>query len=1019
MYDRTESARQPRPRRIEGPPTVAPEARTEHAIRAIRNLLSSTDADLRQEPRLFLEPLQSTLGHPQQNAERLLCLGWVQWLNEDLASAETNLRDAAQRLTEPEDQALANYWLARGRLLLGRDDVIASFEEILRASKGSPQVTCWFVDLLGRAGELARAEQVWKAVRINPRVRECAESGLLEARHLIQQKELKQAKQHLLDQMPGFGPLLIEHRLLLIWIRLQLGETTEASEALDSILTTKVYPKSALLAWRDLHLVRSSALVDESSEIQIPRIPRLAAWIQAQQFRKADEPGQMSELLKSLSPAANLEPFLRYVKATVGEDDFADLLSAHPGPFLAIRCRLWMTLQRFCQRQLSPGDLQSVMKQAHAAGHRALHLEHWGILDDAGTDAETLWTHAGNPDLSQECRLNYLRIAIERLIERSTSHDALVTLIRWSTHPAHHADPLKDFLSRQMLRLLLIEEKANLSPADETMLNQVKETIEDNSLPGLAQLILDPKAPRPQTLAGDSHAAKLWCLAQQLRETETDVSQWRTEVESLPESTGPSLPLALLIHEAARCNDCDRVLDLLPKTANWHGSPTGAPQFLITALRSARPTNAPRWRAVVSEWLKKCPESRLSAEARALAEEVGLLLPAPESAVCPEGVNEAHWCLHQMSKSWSQQKVRDSVVWALRAEKMADQLSERERERLTAGLVQMRRLMLADVLAQIAQVHPSHEKTSPELLVDFAEQLQDHPRGQEILQFAQNGEVQSARDMLMSLTQESTLPERLWHHLALSWQRVALAFEAQAQMQEAIQHWRLSWNCWLHWLLTQNEGVRATFLGHLLEQHRGQIKTLLSRDQVDAARRYWQMIQELPNGVDAESELATTLKERLSRFREEMALDYLLATREVMRSGDIPEGWRCNYEAGTLYLRKLLSLDRDNRRLLIALVEICTDWFLDLYDTQDASRLREQVDRFTPFAKQLERMVADEETPDEEKVTARSVLSEMWKFRGFVAADYAEKISLYRAALELNPANENVQRLLTDLEDRQ
>ena len=39
-------------------------------------------------------------------------------------------------------------------------------------------------------------------------------------------------------------------------------------------------------------------------------------------------------------------------------------------------------------------------------------------------------------------------------------------------------------------------------------------------------------------------------------------------------------------------------------------------------------------------------------------------------------------------------------------------------------------------------------------------------------------------------------------------------------------------------------------------------------------------------------------------------------------------------------MRLLLSLDRDNGRLLTALVEICGDWFLDLYDTENVERLR-------------------------------------------------------------------------------
>ena len=75
-----------------------------------------------------------------------------------------------------------------------------------------------------------------------------------------------------------------------------------------------------------------------------------------------------------------------------------------------------------------------------------------------------------------------------------------------------------------------------------------------------------------------------------------------------------------------------------------------------------------------------------------------------------------------------------------------------------------------------------------------------------------------------------------------------------------------------------------------------------------------------------------------------------------MRYGAISDGWRADYEKGLSHLRRLLSLDRDNVRLLTALVETCGDWFLDLYNTGDSSRLASQVERFLPFALQLNRL---------------------------------------------------------------
>jgi hypothetical protein len=124
------------------------------------------------------------------------------------------------------------------------------------------------------------------------------------------------------------------------------------------------------------------------------------------------------------------------------------------------------------------------------------------------------------------------------------------------------------------------------------------------------------------------------------------------------------------------------------------------------------------------------------------------------------------------------------------------------------------------------------------------------------------------------------------------------------------------------------------------------------------------------------------------------------------------EGWRADYEKGLGYLRRFLSLDRDNIRLLTALVEICGEWFFDCYNNEDPQQLWTQVDRFTPFALKLARLV--ERQP--EQLAARAALSEFYKYRGFVAADHNEKIALYREAARFDPDNENVRQLLAHLE---
>ena len=146
--------------------------------------------------------------------------------------------------------------------------------------------------------------------------------------------------------------------------------------------------------------------------------------------------------------------------------------------------------------------------------------------------------------------------------------------------------------------------------------------------------------------------------------------------------------------------------------------------------------------------------------------------------------------------------------------------------------------------------------------------------------------------------------------------------------------------------------------------------------------------------AQVEEGLGHDLAERIEHFREELATEYLVTTREAMRFGAVPEGWRADYEKGLGYLRRLLSLDRDNPRLLAALLEICNDWFLDLYHLGAAATLRVQVEHFAPFALQLARRI-DERPGD---LSGRAALSDFWKFRGFLVADRAEGRPVPRGA---------------------
>jgi hypothetical protein len=286
-----------------------------------------------------------------------------------------------------------------------------------------------------------------------------------------------------------------------------------------------------------------------------------------------------------------------------------------------------------------------------------------------------------------------------------------------------------------------------------------------------------------------------------------------------------------------------------------------------------------------------------------------------------------------------------------------------------------------------------------------------------VLESALRGDGGAAREGLAALAGRPDLPPRLAHHLALVEQRRALALEGEGRAAEAEPCWRRAWGCWLRLLAAPpeeapSEEARGALLDWLLEAHRRQIHDRLAADAVESAARHWALVQELPalagGGAAA---LGEVLARRVERFRDDLATAYLLTTREAMRFGAIAEGWRADYDKGLLDLCRLLGLDRDNRRLLAALVEVCVDWFLDLYNAGDVPRLRAEVERYTPFALHLARLL--EGRPDE--LSARPALANFYKFRGVLSADRAEQAALLREALGLDPTNDNVRRLLADL----
>jgi hypothetical protein len=383
------------------------------------------------------------------------------------------------------------------------------------------------------------------------------------------------------------------------------------------------------------------------------------------------------------------------------------------------------------------------------------------------------------------------------------------------------------------------------------------------------------------------------------------------------------------------------------------------------------------------------------------------------------------WLLHQAGRAVGRNDCAEALHWVGAARERDPALGE------TGGRVvvvresipELERKARAQALAVAISFGPGQQSVAPEVVVGFAGRLAQDPVGVHILDAACRGDLDICRSALAALAGRADLAPDLAHHLALVGYRAALHAESIGQEKLADACWRMAWPCWLRVLASRCAGGPENFespLGplerHLLESllagHRRSVGDLLARDAVDAARRHWGYVEMLVAlARQTAPALVGELKGSMECFREELAAEYLTATREVMRHGPAPAGWRADYEGGLAYLRRLLSLDRDNLRLLTALVEICGEWFLDCYNNEDPQILVQQVSRFTPFALKLARLI--DARPGE--LSARIALAEFYKFRGFIAADPAQKQALYQEAGRFDPENENVRQLLEEI----
>jgi hypothetical protein len=971
----------------------SPEATARTVLARIRKLLDAYVPGMLIERTRFPEILSAKLGDVTLERERLFALGWLRWLNDELAAAEPILDEAlrlARQQNAGEALAEAAYWSSRVRLQLGHGEALTEYERVLRSLSGSPRAAAWLADLLGRAGRVDRAEQVWKSVRGNRRVAGCVEGPLLEARMLLRRGELTPAERLLRETTPTSGVVWVEQVLLLAWIAASQNQAEKARQLVRQAWEGP-YPSAALRSWAAQIEQRLGG--EEEIETERGRVPpALQDLLRGQEARRE---GRIEEAIAAYRAALGsplAQPFARYGLARLGQESIEALLESRPGLFLAVRCRALLAQERFRRREASPAEYLDALQHASVHGYQDEAAEHFRrlavVLQERQPDLATVRELAASPCTDPAGR-NAFRAALELAANRSPAAEAQELLLEWSKRP-DLTEELRSFVDRQQLRLALLAHGSDKPGAP-------------------ARGFLDPSL---VLRVGDSSAVRLWQTAQHLDPQSADSECWREGVRELrSQARTKALAQALLLQEAAQRGDATTVLSLLDEIDAWRNLRT-PPNFVLRTLEgivAAHPL-LPGWRRGLARWLQLWEPSALGSCGTTLMTLAGLTPPHGVAVEAPSGVPAVPWLLHQATRALGREDAIEALAYARRALTLDPELAVVPHAPVVReALPELERRAHAQWLALAMQPDGEAPPLAAGVLIDAVDALAELPEGAAMIDTLDTGDIVAIRACLETLSERPDLPPRLAHHLALLMFRAARSLEERDDSAGAEPYWRRSWLCWLRFLAAND---RPLLLDFLLQQHRHRLNDLLARNLVNAARRHWELVRELPaRAAEIDAVLGSQLTERIERFREELATEYLLTTREAMRFGTIPEGWRADYEKGLTYLRRLLSLDRENLRLLAALVEICNDWFLDLYHQNDAATLQRQIERFTPFALQLARRIDDR--PGD--LPARAALSDFWKFRGFLAPNRDQKAALYREALRFNPANNNVRDLLAEL----
>jgi tetratricopeptide (TPR) repeat protein len=366
------------------------------------------------------------------------------------------------------------------------------------------------------------------------------------------------------------------------------------------------------------------------------------------------------------------------------------------------------------------------------------------------------------------------------------------------------------------------------------------------------------------------------------------------------------------------------------------------------------------------------------------------LLPLqPETAEPPPGTPAGPWRLHKAAQALG----RGDPALGLRWLNQANRDGIQKTDLIEAAMPELRRLARSQKLAEAVRFTDQQPTQAPGLLNGAVSCLEHETAGRAALEAAERGDQATAQALLRTIAASDNLQPDTAHHLAITFQCGAVWTESKDAVR-ADQLWRSAWRCWLRWAETANLSDRGLVFTWLLAEHRQNIKELLARNAVEEARRHWQRVMDL-----AENRAPA---KRIDAFRDELATEYLVMAREAMRYGSISAGYDADYATGLNWLVRLLSLDRDNRRLLMELVSICTEWFQECYGVGDLQQLSQGVERFTPFALHLGRQI---EQSDSAELTARAVLADFTKYRAFVTDDPARKADLYAEAQRWHPTH--------------